>query len=119
MHRGLRRQRAARLSARAGVGGRFAGFSPNAAADQRIPRSQQQPALTFPATPTSRDRKYMSDAIELSWKQATELSGKVAVVTGCASGIGRATAKQFAAAGVRVYAGDVNQREGAAVIEQI
>src|SRR5215475_937408 len=61
----------------------------------------------------------MSDVIELSWKQATELSGKVAVVTGCASGIGRAAAKQFAAAGVRVYAGDINEREGAAVIEQI
>jgi 2-hydroxycyclohexanecarboxyl-CoA dehydrogenase len=61
----------------------------------------------------------MSDPIELSWKQATELSGKVAVVTGCASGIGRATAIQFAAAGVRVYAGDINEREGVAVIEQI
>src|SRR5579864_8272676 len=61
----------------------------------------------------------MSDAIELSWKQATDVSGKVAVLTGCASGIGRAAARQFAAAGVRVYAGDINQREGAAVIEQI
>ncbi len=61
----------------------------------------------------------MSDAIELSWKQATELSGKVAVLTGCASGIGRAAARQFAAAGVRVYAGDVNQRDGSAVIEEI
>jgi 2-hydroxycyclohexanecarboxyl-CoA dehydrogenase len=61
----------------------------------------------------------MSDPIELSWKQATDLAGKVAVLTGCASGIGRAAARQFAAAGVRVYAGDVNQRDGSAVIEQI
>jgi 2-hydroxycyclohexanecarboxyl-CoA dehydrogenase len=61
----------------------------------------------------------MSDPIELSWKQATDLSGKVVVLTGCASGIGRAAARQFAAAGVRVYAGDVNQRDGSAVIEQI
>jgi 2-hydroxycyclohexanecarboxyl-CoA dehydrogenase len=61
----------------------------------------------------------MSDAFELSWKQATELSGKAAILTGCASGIGRAAAKQFAAAGVRVYAGDVNQRAGAAAIEEI
>jgi 2-hydroxycyclohexanecarboxyl-CoA dehydrogenase len=61
----------------------------------------------------------MSDAIELSWKQATDVSGKVAVLTGCASGIGRAAARQFAAAGVRVYAGDVNQRDGSAVVEQI
>ena len=61
----------------------------------------------------------MSDAVKLTWKQATDLSGKVALLTGCASGIGRATAKQFAAAGVRVYAGDVNARDGAAVIEEI
>ncbi len=61
----------------------------------------------------------MSDVIELSWKQATDLSGRIAVLTGCASGIGRAAARQFAAAGVRVYAGDINETEGVAVIEQI
>ncbi len=55
----------------------------------------------------------MSDVIELSWKQATDLSGRIAVLTGCASGIGRAAARQFAAAG------DINETEGVAVIEQI
>jgi NAD(P)-dependent dehydrogenase (short-subunit alcohol dehydrogenase family) len=50
----------------------------------------------------------MTETAELSWKQATDLTGKVAIVTGCGSGIGRATARQLAAAGVTVYGGDVN-----------
>jgi 2-hydroxycyclohexanecarboxyl-CoA dehydrogenase len=61
----------------------------------------------------------MTNPFELSWKEATELKGKVAVLTGCASGIGRATARQFAAAGVTVYAGDVNEKDGAATVEEI
>jgi len=35
------------------------------------------------------------------------LSGKVALVTGAASGIGRATARRFAAEGARVFCGDL------------
>jgi len=61
----------------------------------------------------------MTDAVELSWKQATDLTGKVAVVTGCGSGIGRATARQFAAAGVTVYLGDVNEETGNATLQDI
>jgi 2-hydroxycyclohexanecarboxyl-CoA dehydrogenase len=61
----------------------------------------------------------MSQSIALDWRQATDLSGKVVVVTGCASGIGRATAEQFAGAGARVYGGDVNEAGGAATIEEI
>ena len=61
----------------------------------------------------------MTGSIAMSWKEATDLSGKVAVLTGCASGIGRATARQLAAAGVSVYAGDVNEKDGAAAIEEI
>ncbi len=41
-----------------------------------------------------------------------ELSGKVAVVTGAASGIGRATAELFAAEGARVVMADINGEEG-------
>ena len=43
------------------------------------------------------------------------LNGRVALVTGAASGIGRATAELFAAMGARVVASDVNADAGAAV----
>src|ERR1700722_16038601 len=61
----------------------------------------------------------MTEVAELSWTQATDLTGKRVVVTGCASGIGRATAKQFAGAGGIVYGGDVNEKDGSAAVEEI
>ena len=42
------------------------------------------------------------------------LRGKVALVTGASSGIGRATALAFARAGARVVLADVRQAEGEA-----
>ena len=44
------------------------------------------------------------------------LKGRVALVTGAASGIGRATAELFAAMGARVVASDVDADAGAAVV---
>ena len=41
----------------------------------------------------------MNTNVELSWKQATDVAGRSVLITGIASGIGRATAKAFAAAG--------------------
>jgi NAD(P)-dependent dehydrogenase (short-subunit alcohol dehydrogenase family) len=41
--------------------------------------------------------------------------GKCAVVTGASSGIGRATAEAFAAAGARVLLGDIAEAAGAEV----
>ena len=48
-----------------------------------------------------------------------KLDGKTAVVTGAASGIGRATAEAFAAAGARVVLGDVNEQGGEAAAAAI
>jgi len=47
------------------------------------------------------------------------LDGKTAVVTGGASGIGRATAEAFALAGARVALGDINEEGGDAVAGSI
>ena len=40
------------------------------------------------------------------------LDNKVAVITGAASGIGRATARRFAAEGAKVVVADFAQKEG-------
>jgi NAD(P)-dependent dehydrogenase (short-subunit alcohol dehydrogenase family) len=49
----------------------------------------------------------------------TLLSGKIAIVTGAASGIGRAGAHAFAAAGATVVVADINQEGGERVVEEI
>ena len=49
----------------------------------------------------------------------TELEGKVAVITGAASGIGRATAELFAQRGAMVVVADINTEGGEAVAARI
>ena len=46
------------------------------------------------------------------------LDGKVAVITGAATGIGRATAVLFAREGARVVFGDVNDWQGKPVVTE-
>src|SRR5271165_222597 len=48
-----------------------------------------------------------------------QLEGKVALVTGGASGIGRATALLFAREGAAVVVADVNQEAGQRVVDEI
>ncbi|MGH6960306.1 MAG: SDR family NAD(P)-dependent oxidoreductase [Dongiaceae bacterium] len=47
------------------------------------------------------------------------LAGKIAIVTGAASGIGRAGARAFAAAGAQVVVADINEPNGQAVAAEI
>ena len=47
------------------------------------------------------------------------LQGKVAIVSGGAMGIGRATATMFAEEGASVVLGDIDEGEGARVVEEI
>ena len=47
------------------------------------------------------------------------LEGKTAVITGAASGFGRAAARRFVAEGARVVLGDIQEVEGAAVAEEL
>lgn len=47
------------------------------------------------------------------------LAGKVAIITGAASGIGRATAIRFAQEGARVVVADINQAGGEGCVQQI
>ena len=50
---------------------------------------------------------------------ATELQGKVAVITGAGSGLGRASALALAAAGARVVVGDVDDAGAAGTVSAI
>jgi len=47
------------------------------------------------------------------------LEGKVAVITGAGSGIGRATAKLFAKEGAKILVADYNAKSGQETVDQI
>ena len=61
----------------------------------------------------------MADGVDYTWQQATSLAGKRVLLTGCASGIGRATARIYSQAGAAVYGGDVNVEAGEAAMAEL
>ncbi len=61
----------------------------------------------------------MSDPGVGSTAGSSRLAGKVAVLTGGASGIGRATARRFVAEGARVVLGDLDESGLAALAEEL
>ena len=50
---------------------------------------------------------------------AAELKGKVAIITGAASGIGRATAQLFAAEGAQLVLADIDDKAGKALAKEL
>ena len=50
---------------------------------------------------------------------AEDLAGKVAIVTGAASGIGRAMVELFVSEGAKVLVADINEEQGAAVAAEL
>src|SRR3954462_12918702 len=52
------------------------------------------------------------------WGRTMDLAGKVVVVTGAASGIGAATARQLAAKGADVVVADVDESNGKLVAKE-
>jgi NAD(P)-dependent dehydrogenase (short-subunit alcohol dehydrogenase family) len=49
----------------------------------------------------------------------TSLAGKIALITGAGSGIGRAGARAFAAAGAKVIVSDINEKSGQSVVDEL
>ena len=57
--------------------------------------------------------------METNGTERMRLSGKVAIVTGAAVGLGRAVAARFAREGASVVAADLNEQDGAALCDQL
>ena len=70
--------------------------------------------MTQTHTPPGQTAPVPADALD-----AFRLDGKVAVLTGVASGIGAATAELFALAGAHIVGGDINAEAGQATIARI
>ena len=60
-----------------------------------------------------------TDPVPADALDAFRLDGKVAVITGAASGIGAATAELFSLAGARIAGGDINAEAGQATVARI
>ena len=82
------------------------------------------PAMMIGRPPTSGSRRRNLTVAGADPRAApahlvSDLTGKIALITGAASGIGRAGARAFAAAGAAVVVADLNEKNGRAVVAEL
>ncbi|SFU49212.1 NAD(P)-dependent dehydrogenase, short-chain alcohol dehydrogenase family [Pontibacter akesuensis] len=77
---------------------------------------EQKPAPAFLCYSQKINKLYLRTMEETAQQQ---FAGKVALVTGASSGIGKATALQYAREGAKVVVSDINEAAGAEVVAEI
>src|SRR4029453_8678315 len=74
------------------------------------------PSFRAPAKPTA---AFARTILHVERKHCMKLKDKVAIVTGAASGLGRATAMRYAKEGARVVIADLDKRQADAAASEI
>lgn len=94
----------------------MAAAAPPPAKKQRRAPEQEQPSASADGPPAAARAAVPASAVLGSGQQ---LKGRVAVITGSGTGIGRAIAERFAREGCSVVVGDFNDQLGAETVERI
>src|ERR1700746_3311667 len=75
--------------------------------------------MGLPNRPPGRDWRGHKGRADMTQQHTGRLHNKVAIITGASSGIGRATAKLFAAEGAKVVVGARRESELASLVSEI